>query len=381
MSAFAHLKDEEDSYVDEALAQRRKALRVLEGLSRRKESVSHELQSLEDAEEEPLGQELRELSVKYDAMTEEIRNLEERLVGLRNQRRWIRGKMDDVKNRREAGLSGYRGALQEVESEVSALMHKPPVQPLDLEALQLKRKDGDMSTGGIEFLQLIPERRTVDMAKAWWEAEVSILESHKAKIISERTALNDGAAIWDDVMRLVSDYEKRLRQIVSGSQAPESAKGKEKAPTAEDMIRSQLPEMDKVVAELERHMQQAEQNHWNLLICAIGAELEAFHEAQNMLKGALGDDADISRETSQSLPGEGEEEEKNGQDHEPRRVFHREDSSDNEVPPDLLISHAEDVSGGLHPDSSPAVGPTLSRISSENDVPPEFLAEHRDKDD
>lgn len=385
MAALAQLKLEEDSYVDDALAQRRKALKMLERLSRRKQNVSKELQALEEAEEEPLGQELRELSVKYDSMTQEIRALEEKLVGLRNQRRWVRGKMEDVKNRRDAGLSGYRGALQEVDAEVTTLMHQPPVQPLDLGALHQENKGGDASTGGLEFLQLIPERRTVEMAKAWWEAEVKILEQHRENIISERTALDDGISVWDDVMRLVSSYESRLRQIVTGSQPSSSLKGKEKAPSNEELIRSQLPEMDKVVTELKKHCDNAEEKHWTLLICAIGAELEAFQEAQDLLKGALGEHSDISRDTSQDSP----EQESNGaNEHEnhleqeleqPQRSLSREESSDNEVPPDLLVSRAEDVSGGLLSLASPNVGPTLSRISSENDVPPEFLAQHGDK--
>jgi hypothetical protein len=39
---------------------------------------------------------------------------------------------------------------------------------------------------------------------------------------------------------------------------------------------------------LERNLGVAESKHWNLLVCAIGAELEAFKEGEGILRGALG---------------------------------------------------------------------------------------------
>lgn len=382
MSALAQLKLEEDSYVDDALVQRRKALKLIERLSRRRSSVTREIQSLEEAEEEPLGQELRDLSAQYDSMTVEIKHLEERLIGLRNQRRWVRGRMEEVKNQKEAGLSGYRGALQEVDIEVHALLNQPPVQPLDLEALQQDEKSLVVSTGGVEFLQLIPERRTVEMARAWWDSEVAILERYRAKINADRQALDEGAAMWADVMLLVSDYERRLRNIISGEH-PESYKGKEKVPSPEDLIREQLPEMDKVVAELERHFRLAEEKRWTLLICAIGAELEAFQEALYMLRGTLGTEP----EAPASQPAEDKDKDKiipdatdAAEEERPASQRSREDSSDNEVPSDLLTSHAED-SGALPAAVSPAIEPASSGLSSENEVPPEFLAVHETKED
>lgn len=402
MSSLAQLKLEEDSYVDDALAQRRKALKLIERLSRRRQSVTREIQSLEEAEEEPLGQELRDLSAQYDSMTLEIKQLEERLIGLRNQRRWVRGRMEEVQNQKEAGLSGYRGALQEVDIEVNALLNQPPIQPLDLEALQQDERNLIVSTGGAEFLQLLPERRTAEMAQAWWESEVAILERYRAKINSDRQALDEGAAIWADVMLLVSDYERRLRQIISGDNN-DSFKGKEKVVSAEDLIIEQLPEMDKVVAELEKHLNMAEDKHWTLLICAIGAELEAFREALYLLRGTVGaepaavvslanedkdkvtdndTDKDMDKDKDEDTgKGENENDADHADDDKPELQRSREGSSDNEVPPDLLTSHIEERSGPLPASVSPAIEPGSSGVSSENEVPPEFLAVHEAKED
>ena len=372
ISALAQLKAEEDSLVDDALTERKKALGQLSKLHMRRESVTAELRSLEEDEEEPLGQELRKLGTKYDTMTQEIRELDEKLVGMRNQRRRLRAKMEDVKSRRDAGLSGYRGALKDVDSEVTTLMHRPPIQPLDLEALNQVWSGKSSSAGGMEFLRMIPERRTLEMAKSWWESEVTILEQRKAQVEDDRLALEEGGALWSEVMQLVSDYEARLRGLMKGEPSGSSVKGKEKVPTQEDMIRDQLPEMEKVMNELEKHQHFAEDKGWNLLICAIGAELEAFGEAQEMLQGILdgeGDEESSQPPTAQSTNAD----EHNHQDQ-------HDESSDNEVPPDLLVSHSEDRASNPPSQASPQVGPELKRMESgsENDVPPEFLAEHKE---
>ncbi|KAK7220073.1 hypothetical protein V2G26_008076 [Clonostachys chloroleuca] len=361
MAALAQLKLEEDVYVDEALSQRRRALNKLERLNRQRENVTSEMHMLEEDEEEPLGKELRDLSARHDAVNQEIRVLEEKLVGMRNQRKWLRDRMEDVKNRREAGLSGYRGALKNVDSEVTALMHRPPFQPLDLEALQTGAKKLP-PTGGVEFLRLRPERRNLDMAKSWWENEVLLLEKRKSQIKKEKEALDNGSEIWDEVMRLVSDYETRLRQLMQEPAETSSSKGKEKVPSQESIIQSQLPEMDKVVTALEGHMKTAEEKRWNLLICAIGAELEAFEEARSMLQHVLDETLDKSEELSQSLVAD------EGQNHD--------EGSDNEVPPDLLVSHYEDQNNPPSV-SSADTSPVFQRTTTtDSDVPPDLLAEH-----
>ncbi|KND93818.1 hypothetical protein TOPH_01901 [Tolypocladium ophioglossoides CBS 100239] len=372
MMALVDLKREEDAHLDAALAERKMALARLNRLGTRRSGIQDELMALEGDGEEPLGKELRDLGSKHDTLDREIRLLEEKLVGMRNRRRWLRENMDEVKSKREAGLSGYRGALKDVDVEVSALVRRPPVLPLDQEMVsQGSGPDAEpCSTGGVEFMRLIPERRTVEMAKAWWEAEIGILERRKDQIDQEQQALEEGSATWQEVMALVSDFESNLRGIVKAgtdASAPLSAKGKEKAPSAEDMIRSQLPKMDEVVTELEQRMQLAESKRWNLLICAIGAELEAFKEAHDMLRGIV-DGADGADEDSR---GDSRTEEKLVDDDVTSNGGPGRDESDNEVPPDLLVSRLDDA------DRESAI----SRQDSENEVPPEFLAEHgHDKD-
>ncbi|KMQ81530.1 autophagy-related protein 28 [Lasius niger] len=128
------------------------------------------------------------------------------------------------------------------------------------------------------------------MAKAWWEAEIRILERRKACIDAEQQVLEDGGATWQQVMTLVTDFESNLRGITktgTHSNATRLDKDKENVPSQEELIRGQLSRMNEIVAELGQHMQLAESKRWNLLICAIGAELEAFKEAHSVLKAII----------------------------------------------------------------------------------------------
>lgn len=370
MMAMVELKQEEDLHIDAALSERRQALVQLSRLATRRHDVSSELQTFEDDAEEPLGKELRELGSKYDGLTHEIRQLEERLVAMRNHRRSVREKMQDVKSRRDAGLSGYRGALKDVDSELQSMMQHPPIQPLDPDVFAQPpiSAGGSEASGGMEFIRLIPERRTADMAKSWWEAEVTALESRRKQIDNDKKALEEGTAVWREVMTLVTSFESSLRQLMKTGVSKTTEKGKEKAASQEDIIRDQLPRMDSVIAQLEQHIEAAEDKGWNLLICAIGAELEAFREAQAMLKGLV----DAGEE-------EGVSQEADANHRKPAENHSQADESDNEVPADLLVSHADESSQETTQNGPGGEMPKLERMDTENEVPPEFLAEHHDE--
>jgi pyruvate kinase len=157
---------------------------------------------------------------------------------------------------------------------------------------------------------------------------------------------------------------------------------------SEQAMFAQLDKMRAVIEGLEERLHVAEENGWNLLICAIGAELEAFRQAEGMLREALraagfdlGEDEPDKADSTPRLgrstslmnsahrmdlaepSGGGKLVDLHEEPHEDR-----EPESDNEVPPDLLVAADEG-----HELASPA----LSRESS-NEVPAEFLREHSD---
>lgn len=401
MALLADLKAEEDASLASALSTRKKALAQIRKLSARREGISEELRALETDDEEPLTRELSELDLEHRGVCTEISDLEERLAGLKKRRRWLEGRIDDVKNRREAGLSGYKGALKEVEDNVKAVLSRPPVKPLDLEALRMAASDAESSQvdgqgpgvelplDGVEFLRLRPERRTIDMAKEWWEGEVTVLERRKAQVDKERAALEDGAEVWDEVVKLVSDFETDFRKTMQGPREDEGlTKGKHRPPSPEEALQLQAEKIQSVITGLEQRLVIAEQNHWNLLIAAIGAEFEAFKAAEHINKEMLRSmGIGVERSPSplkQSYITAREPSQMNGSEVGPTLVDVREDKageSDNEVPPDLLVAHDEDGHRLQVSQQEPDSQLSHEREDSENEVPPEFLAEHHGEDD
>lgn len=381
--SLIQLRMEESDQIDTAMAERQSALAQLSKLATRRLGIQSELAAFDGDEEEPLGKQLRELSARYGSVNQEISMLEQRLVKLRNQRRSLKDKIDDANGKREAGLSGYRGALKDVDSELTLLVRRPPVLPLDPGVFD--KDDGDLCdeialTGGLEFLRLNPERRTEEMAKSWWEAELAILQKRKKQVGEDHQALEEGAALWNDVVSLVSDFESGLRRLLKeGGTSKPTVKGKEKVPTRDDLMQAQLKDMSGVLKELEQAMRQAEIHGWNLLICAIGAELEAFREAQDIL---------ISMLASQGLGGELATRSEVSIGEEPDVMDRRDDvpeGGNGDASADLIrpCSNQLDQSGtpiiqedslkSLHTDGD---GDHSRSQDSENEVPLEFLAEH-----
>ncbi|RDA82903.1 hypothetical protein CP532_4783 [Ophiocordyceps camponoti-leonardi (nom. inval.)] len=345
LADLARVKEEEELYLNAALTERKRVCTRLNRLTTRRTGIRKELTTLENDEDEPLGRELRELGAEHSILDDDIQRLEKQLVGMRNRRRWLKDKMDDVRSKREAGLSGYHGALKSVDAELNSLLLRPPVSPLDQSFLGDGRQAAESDlTAGMEFLRLRPERRTVQMAQTWWEAEVGILERRVVRIKEEQEALEQGGATWEEAVTLVTDYERGLRQLTKSPCGSPIAE--ERRLDQENTIRNQLPKMNQVMVKLAELMRLAESKHWNLLICAIGAELEAFKEAYGVLKSIVDEDdvfddrgvhptcrspPDAAKNTQDSRePSPGK---KGGRGHS--------EESDNEVPLDLLVSRID----------------------------------------
>lgn len=385
MASIASLKHDENAYIEDALNKRINALEQIKRFRVKRVTLEEELRSLTEDSEEPLTREFKVLDAERYALGEEIQLLEAKLSRMRNRHRLLKERMDDIKNKREAGLSGYYGALGQVNNEARAFAQHPLIAPLDPDLLRIGSEVGGVpaTTGGAEFMRLIPKRRTMKMASSWWKAEVEVLRRCKERVDQERQALEKGGQVWEKVTQLVSQFESDLRQALkNGTVSTSSAKGKETAPSEDDILLDQRVRMADVIEKLRGYMRQSEENRWNLLICAIGAELEAFEDGYRVLKSmteedvtsppkdtTLSDDQDTSTDTEPD--GQSAQQSNHAADEE----------SDNEVPPDLFggpppPGPSHDENGEHDPTEGSEDGATLRRYDSENEVPPEFLVEH-----
>jgi hypothetical protein len=82
--------------------------------------------------------------------------------------------------------------------------------------------------------------------------------------------------MWEDSIQVVTEFEDDLRLQMASNEVQDAK-----------MLRNHISKMRTVIETLEETLKVAEDRGWNLLICAVGAELEAFKEGYNILKGAL----------------------------------------------------------------------------------------------
>lgn len=378
IASMMSLKHDQSAYIDEALDKRTKALKHLKNLSTKTARLEAEIKSLANNSDEPLAREFTVIDTEHHVLGEQIQLLEAKLSRMRTRHRLLKERMDDIRNKREAGLSGYYGALNELTAEAVAYIRHPTIQPLDPDFLGGSQAKGGATTpGGAEFMQLIPERRTPQLAASWWTAEIEILERRKEYTERYCQALEEGGQVWDKVTQLVSKFESDLRQATQTGTPTPSIKGKEKAPSVDDVISDQLLRMEEVLGQLKEYMRQSEQQNWTLLICAIGAELEAFETGYKALKN-------MANAPKQPPPPSHDEDASTDVD-EPSGPSGQQDNhsvdeeSDNEVPPDLFGGPQPGHHGDgddKHTSAENTDGGTLRRYDSENEVPPEFLVEH-----
>jgi hypothetical protein len=153
----------------------------------------------------------------------------------------------------------------------------------------------------MNFLSLQPRRRTLEMAADYLRTAQNDLTRQRTAAETERDALEDGAVVWEDVINEVTTFERKLRAEMRTLRSPpaqDTALGRQRTAnssfnssqqsynTAEGM-HGLLRAMDEAILLLESKFKLAEARDWKLLVCCIGAELEAFREGRGILEDAL----------------------------------------------------------------------------------------------
>ncbi len=265
-----------------------------------------------DGDEEE-DREVAELRNEERAVEDDIREMEDRLAQMKAKKRWLAERINESVNRREARFSSFRGALREVESEVKDFLKRPPIQVSSV----MGDEEG--------FTTLPPGRRTLEMTKEWWNKEIAQLEIRKEEVETEKLALEEGATLWEECIGIVTEFEDDLRKQMASNEVQSA-----------ERLREQLGKMSKVIMKLGDTLSIAEERGWNLLICAVGAELEAFKEGEGILRGALG----MSQEAYKESRVEHEECSANGAK---RMEISEGDESEDDGPnlAELLVDHRD----------------------------------------
>ncbi|MCJ1332044.1 hypothetical protein MMC10_008736 [Thelotrema lepadinum] len=279
-------------------------LTSLESLAAKKKGIEDSIKSIEGEDsdrsaaregddttsEQSFGASPSGLRDEEAHLSSEIHSIETRLYELKARLAHVRRLRQERDNRLAARLSSWKGALTDVEKSIQREVMEgrglEDVYP-SLRHPSRRRKEGQ----GVWALPR--ERRTIDLVKEEVEGNATKLSERKEEVEGEGKACVEGATIWKGVVRKVEAVERRMRTEMgslddsSTGESPDMANGIPQG--AKDGMTGVLKAMDQTVEDLEEEVTAAETKRWNLLVCAIGAELEALKQGRDMLIDALHD--------------------------------------------------------------------------------------------
>jgi hypothetical protein len=330
----AAIKREEDALLKSEQQDHHAILEDLEQWEYKKSGLRKEIESIE---KEDIGVRTRALKEQADKLQQEITDTEQRLSRMRTQHRQLLDEISDMDNSVQSKLSTYKSSLAMLEKDVQTFLKSPPI------------KTGLYSRRDSTFLSLPTDRRTLEMAREYWDGEYTATKRRRKTVRKGQAALEDGAVMWKEVVTEITVFERFLKQETSG--LGKDGKGKGPATEPADL----LARMDETILSIEGKLKEAESKNWKLLEVCIGAELEAFRQGRDMLEDAFSQAQDNNRNVENWAKNSGHEhselEHEDG-GHEDADVVEAQNGgvlqplydTDEDPSPDLMISHQDDDS-------------------------------------
>ncbi|KAJ8116540.1 hypothetical protein OPT61_g2053 [Boeremia exigua] len=325
---LASIKAEELNMLDEGLRELQYNVEKTESWTQKRTRLTAKIQSIEG---EDAGERTQALQTEASKLEQDIRQKEEELWALKRRQRRVLDELAETENSQEARLSSYQTSLSMLDKEVSSFLARAANR-------------NHISLSSSPFPTLPPKRRTLEMAHEYWQDEYSRLADKCEEVDVERAALEEGSILWNDTVKKVADYEASLQRYMH----------KVSKNGAADPNRL-LDQMDATITFLNEKLEYASSRSWNLLMCAIGAELEAFQQGRDLLHEALGVRRKGKEKATGSLVELDEfkpaEEEMTGsairigrsppKPAPPRPSLFETDDSNDDPDPELMISHQD----------------------------------------
>lgn len=336
--ALSSVKDDELQGIDENIRDKDKTLEQIDEWENKRAGLLEAEKTVGENEDTVRVQRLRD---QADTLQEEINRVELQLSDLKARHRKLLRQATAVENSVQAKMASYTSSLRILEEDVQKFLSLQPQG----EPARPRSRDGEAS-----IWELPAKRRTLQMAKENWTEVKASLERQRGDVAYEKEALDEGAVVWKDVVTKVTDFERRLRAEMAKLPARTDREGMPFASNEDpsQSLREVLAEMKTLTSTLETHFSLAEEKNWNLLIAAIGAELEAIRKGrellENVLRSTAGEPEDLVEHPADAEPSldPGDEIRKLDQSFESaattRRRMSNGTESEDDPDPELLFS-------------------------------------------
>ncbi|KAI9703385.1 MAG: hypothetical protein M1820_005857 [Bogoriella megaspora] len=278
---LAAVKDEEVTLIGRDIEDNGEVLGRIDTWEQKRDGLQASIRNIEQDSEE--GSRAKNLRKEAQELGVEIQEIEARLAEMKSRHRMMIHEVGRLENAVQAQMSSYRESLGIVEKEIRGFLEQPPSGATDMGLPRGGRK----GKGRVDdFTTLPPRRRNLELAKTHWEERRRDLDRRREGVEFEKEALEEGAVVWKDVVDEVMDFEGKLRNHMRSMRGEhlQSEKGEEG-----QALKTLLKSMDQTAVQVESKFKLAEARDWKLLVCCIGAELEAFKQGREILEDALVD--------------------------------------------------------------------------------------------
>lgn len=277
--ALSEVKEDELQGIDDDVQDKDKKLEQIEEWEKKKQGLQEATRSVDANEDTVRVQRLRQ---EADTLQEEISAVELQLADMKARHRKLVRQATAVDNSVQAKLASYNSSLRMLEDDIQKFLSFNPADASSSRTPQ---------NGKASMWDLPPKRRTLQIARDHWNEEREAVVQQREGVQHEKAALDEGAEIWKDVVSQVSDFERRMRAEMSKQSSSLSQNGTTEDSSnteASSRLRRLLDDMSQLTEVLESKFELAKSRNWNLLIAAIGAELDALKQGRQLLRSAVG---------------------------------------------------------------------------------------------
>lgn len=300
ISSLAHLKSSQATLLSSELDEKLSDLSTVQSLSAKQSTLEEQIQAI--AQREDASGRISKMKTEEKVLDEEIRELEDRLWQMKARQNKLLGDIQGLENRVESQLSSYKAALELAKKEAKSLLKRAPRATTTATANVVLGGQYRNSTGeGIWSLP--PDRRTLPMAEEHFLEEQQTLRRLIEAAKFEQTECEEGAQVWEDVVRSVSAVETMLRtEMQRNTQSstppprppllhheiqPDDTNSESTESSPEAKMKKVHSEIHRGIHFLESKLGLARQRGWKLLDVCISAEVEAMREGEQVLTDAL----------------------------------------------------------------------------------------------
>jgi hypothetical protein len=287
MKEFVLVKEEELKVLNEQERRREQALRKVKIFEDKKAGLRDQIAEIRNEEGAQLAH-----SIKAEAenLESEIKRLEDELAEKKARHRHLISQASQRESSVHSRLSSFETSMKMLDSEIKQFLKQPPIEQ------SLVVGENDAVAAG-DFYALNPKRRTLDLAKDHWQGEGAMLRDRKKDVAAEMAALKEGSEMWQEIVAEINNFERWLRKQTHELSRTQSDR--------QNDILNALTRIDNMISMLEQRYQLAEENGWKLLVCCIGAELEAYREGKSLLSRTVGLGQENGEENGQRTPESG----------------------------------------------------------------------------